>query len=87
MREVDWSIHPPVSQSKAIDEGDSNWAIGDEWGGGELTEKRGRTDWTKKRKGKSCLNVVGEVSLREQREVQIFRFSDHEFRDSQEIFA
>lgn len=67
MHEVDRSIHPPVSQSKAIDEraqpGDRGSRLGQQGEGEHLIEQK------KKRKGKSCLEyVIGRVACRVSRE-------------------
>lgn len=62
MHEVDRSIHPPISQSKAIDDraqpGDRGSRLGQQGEDEHLIEQ-------KKRKGKSCLEyVIGRVACR-----------------------
>lgn len=61
MHEVDRSIHPSVSQSKAIDERIQP-------GGGERINGKGGNELTEpKMQRQVVLNVIGKVSLREQR--------------------
>lgn len=77
MHEVDRSIHPPVSQSKAIDERAQPGRIENKGERGEEKERINgwKNELTKPKNAKASRveYAIGEVSSREQREIRRVR--------------